>query len=131
MASSPNSTSPAQTGVGITPIEYTRGTGPYFPGGQTTAASQTGLQAAVQSVNGLSSSALKIGAGPSSGATVNVTQSGDDTIDIGVSVTPAPATCVVGTAYPASPQDGLMCFRTDLGHLFIYVAATSTWTQVV
>lgn len=74
-------------------LEYSRGTGAFFPAA-TTQATQTGLQDAVTQLNG---------------------QSGNVTL------------IVVGTAYPASPYVGQGCYRTDLGHLYIWTG--SAWGQ--
>ncbi|MGB8265187.1 MAG: hypothetical protein WCE44_02575 [Candidatus Velthaea sp.] len=107
-------------GTGTIPIEYTRGTGAFFPTGATTAA-QTGLTSAVVTVNGQQIANLTIEAGPSTGCVVTVTEPSPGTIAIGVNVSAPVGTAGVGTSYPASPAVGQLFYRTDLGHLY-------TWT---
>jgi hypothetical protein len=118
-----------QPGLSDIPIEYTIGQSFYFPGGNTTISPQSGLTSAVTVVNGETANSINIGAGPSSGATVTVTEGkapGD--VLIGVSVTASTAVAGVGATLPASGALGQLFYLTT-GTTGLYIYLAGGWTH--
>ena len=109
-------------------LEYTRGSGSFFPP-FTTSAVNSGLQNAVQTVNGETVDGITIEANNTVAghATVTITQPEPGAIAIAVAGT-GPITVPIVTSFPSSPLVGLLVFRSDTSKLELYNG--TTWVGV-
>jgi hypothetical protein len=120
MAASAGAT-PAQVG-----LEYTRGTGAFFPG-FTTQAVVTGVQQAVQTVNGTPAGGITLKPGPGSGGIIRIIPTPGSPGDLQIGVTVSPPVVGIGAAYPATPYAGEQFYNTTLNHLYVW--SGSAWLQ--
>ena len=102
------------------PLEYTTGTGPFFPDGTSTS---TGASEAVTSLNGASGDVTLAG-DPNFPTQIEVT--GESNGDVNLGITP----CVgIGAAFPGAPNNGQLFYNTTTSHLYVFSSAAATWLQ--
>lgn len=92
------------------PIEYTRGTGVFYP-----------VSSSAASVSAI----IDPGTETTLGSSVSVTP-GSDPGQQNISVLVGSG---IGTAFPTAPTDGQFFYRTDLSHLYVYSVNDATWHQ--